>query len=63
MPYKVKQTPDGKHWIVVDETGFIANNCKHKTPEEAERHKANIEAHCGKIKQEEIRNDRRRSKN
>jgi hypothetical protein len=44
MPYQVKQTPDGKHWIVVDEKGFIANSCKHKTKEQAEIHLRNIEA-------------------
>jgi hypothetical protein len=44
MTYQVKQTPDGKHWIVVDETGFIANDEEHSTKKKAEIHKRNIEA-------------------
>jgi hypothetical protein len=44
MPYQVKQTPDGNHWIVVDETGFIANGEEHSTKKKAEIHKRNIEA-------------------
>jgi len=43
--YKVKKTLKG--WVVVDETGRIANDHTHKTLEEAETHCRNLNAFCG----------------
>jgi hypothetical protein len=46
MKYQVKQTPD-KKYIVVNELDQVANNFKHKTRKEADRHCMYLQAHFG----------------